>query len=80
MGFIDEFGQLKSKPLSDWQACIGRLRDRTRDHVQQHGEFAALAGFVGGIFVVVFFRLFCWLLFCTFILAALIWLTAPSKE
>ncbi len=80
MGFFDEFEQLRSKTLSEWQFSISRLRDRTREHVQQHGEFAALAGFAGGVLVVLFFRVFCWLFFCTLVLAALIWLTAPEEK
>jgi hypothetical protein len=80
MTIFDDFHQLKRRSLPEWQKALSEIRDQMREKVQDHGEIAAFSGFVAGIIVVLFFKIFSWLFFCIAVLAAYVWLTAPDGK
>jgi len=80
MTLCDEYNRLKKRSLSEWKTEAATIRSQVRGQVRKHGEVAALAGFFGGILVVVFFQIFCWIVFLLFVTSSVIWLKAPDGE
>jgi len=48
---------IKSRSPDEWKAELRSRIDTLRRYVQEHGERAALIGFLLGIFIVIFYKL-----------------------
>lgn len=80
MTFKNLCDQVSCRTESEWSNLLCRYRDNTRAWVQAHGELAACLGFVAGILIVFFLRVFAWLLFISAVAAGIIWLRAPESR
>ena len=72
--------KISRKTEAEWRAHFKECKDSTRSWVQAHGELAALLGFVGGMLMVVFYRIFAWIFFLLAIVAGIVWLRLPDSE
>ena len=67
-----------SRSHSEWRDAFSQSLDSGRAWVQRNGELAALVGFLAGVLIVIFFRIFVWLLFVSFVWCSILWLRTPE--
>lgn len=77
---IDEAKRIiRSKTKDEWQGWFGAQLAAARTYIQDNGEKAALAGFLVGIFIILFYKLFIFIL-TLLTLAYLIIITMADAE
>jgi hypothetical protein len=77
VGRITEFA--KSRTDDEWRAYTRQLLLQLRELIRENGEKAALLGFILGIFIVVFFKLFVVLIMLAIAAYSTILIIADSK-
>jgi hypothetical protein len=77
---IDEAKRLiRSKTKDEWQAFFLAKVVCVRTYIQEHGEKAAIAGFIAGILLILFYKLFV-LILTLAVLGYLIIITLADSE
>jgi hypothetical protein len=71
--------EINSKTSNEWNDAIREALNAARSWVQDNAELAALIGFLSGILMVLFYRIFAWAFLIIFIWAAILWLRMPEE-